>query len=176
MNRVSKLLLNTLPVPAIWLAANVSAQVSEAIALREAAVIATFHAEGAQIYQCKPFAGHAPASGDLALTWQLREPVATLIADGKSIGRHSAGPNWDSVDGSGVTGKVIVSAPGATAADIPWLKLEVTEHRGHGLLSDATAVKRINTKGGVAQGSCESEGQYLSVAYAADYVFLRKGE
>ena len=41
-----------------------------------------------------------------ALTWQFREPIATLIVDGKSIGRHYAGPNWDHIDGSGVKGKV----------------------------------------------------------------------
>jgi hypothetical protein len=173
MNRISKLLLNTLPLPAIWLAAHASAQVSEAIALREATVIVTLHAEGAQVYACQSFSGYTPASGDRALTWQLREPVATLLVDGKTVGRHTAGPNWDHVDGSGVRGKVFASAPGATANDIPWLKLDVAEHRGNGILSNATTVKRINTKGGVAQGSCESEGQYLSVPYSADYVFLR---
>jgi hypothetical protein len=49
MNRVSKVLLNTVWLPAIWSTVNVSAQVSEAIAKRDGAVIATLHAEGAQI-------------------------------------------------------------------------------------------------------------------------------
>jgi len=73
-----------------------------------------------------------------------------------------------------VKGKVVASAPGATENDIPWLKLDVVEHRGHGILSDVTAVQRINTKGGVASGSCENLGSYLSVPYSADCVFVRK--
>jgi hypothetical protein len=97
-----------------------------------------------------------------------------LILDGKSVGRHYAGPNWDYFDGSGVKGKVAASAPGATPSDIPWLKLDVADHRGEGVLSNATTVQRINTRGGVAQGSCENEGDYRGVPYSADYVFLRK--
>jgi hypothetical protein len=110
-----------------------------------------------------------------ALTWQFREPIATLILNGASVGRHYAGPNWDHIDGSGVKGSVVASAPGATSSDIPLLELEVVEHRGNGILSAATAVQRINTKGGVAKTSCESAGNYLDVPYSADYVFLRAG-
>jgi hypothetical protein len=91
-----------------------------------------------------------------------------------SIGRHYAGPNWDYFDGSGVKGTVVASAPGATENDIPWLKLDVVEHRGHGILSSVTAVQRINTKGGVALGACETAGASLIVPYSADYVFMRK--
>ena len=141
--------------------------------MHDRTVIATLHAEGAQVYECKPDAGKSQ-SGVRALTWQFREPIATLMLDGKSIGRHYAGPNWEHIDGSGVKGKVIASAPGATSNDIPWLELEVVDHRGNGILSAATAVQRINTKGGVAQGSCERAGDYRSVPYSADYVFLRK--
>ena len=78
-----------------------------------------------------------------------------------SIGRHYAGPNWDYFDGSGVKGQVVAAAPGATGSDIPWLKLDVVEHRGHGILSSVTAVQRINTKGGVALGACETAGSSL---------------
>ncbi|HEV2976881.1 MAG TPA: DUF3455 domain-containing protein [Casimicrobiaceae bacterium] len=173
MNRVSKVLLNTVWLPAIWLTANVSAQVSEAVAKRDRTVIATLHAEGAQIYECKLDPGKSPAEVH-ALTWQFREPVAALFADGKSIGRHYAGPNWDHIDGSGVKAKVTASTPGAKPNDIPWLNLDVVDHRGNGILSDATTVQRVNTKGGVAKGSCESAGSYLSVPYSADYVFQRK--
>jgi hypothetical protein len=137
-------------------------------------VVATFHAEGAQIYECSSDFGTRQA--ERALTWQFREPSATLILDGKSVGRHYAGPNWDHVDGSGVKGSVVTSAPGATSADIPWLNIDIIDHRNTGLLSDATTVRRINTKGGVAQGSCKRAGDYLSVPYSADYVFLRKGD
>jgi hypothetical protein len=47
------------------------------------------------------------------------------------------------------------------------------EHRGNGILSAATFVEHINAKGGLAQGTCES-GDYSSVPYSADYLFLRK--
>ena len=62
-------------------------------------LVATIHAQGAQVYECK-----ADASGKLA--WQFREPIATLLVDGKTVGRHYAGPNWELADGSAVAGKV----------------------------------------------------------------------
>jgi uncharacterized protein DUF3455 len=172
MNIVSKMLLNA----ALRVTIKVSAQALSAIVVPDAAIVATFHAEGAQIYECKPDSGNKPSSEARALTWQFREPIATLIVDGKSIGRHYAGPSWDHIDGSGVRGRVAASAPGATSNDIPWLRLDVVDHRGSGILSDVTTVQRINTKGGIAQGPCESAGDYLSVPYSADYVFLRKSE
>jgi Protein of unknown function (DUF3455) len=121
--------------------------------------------------------GHPDAespSQPRALIWEFREPIATLSSNGMSIGRHYAGPNWDYFDGSGVKGKVVASAPGATENDIPWLKLDVVEHRGDGILSNVTAVQRINTKGGVALGPCEIAGSLLIVPYSADYVFVRQ--
>jgi hypothetical protein len=77
-------------------------------------------------------------------------------------------------DGSKVTGKVSGRAPGATANDIPLLKLEVTSRHGSGQLSDASTIQRLNTKGGVAEGACEHAGSFLSVPYSADYVFYKK--
>jgi hypothetical protein len=172
MNIFLKVLLN-----AGWLAAilvvKVSAQTPSPFEERNRTVIATLHAEGAQIYECKSDSSKSPPQAH-PLTWQFREPIATLIVGGQSIGRHYAGPNWDYIDGSGVKGRVVASAPAATSNDIPWLEIEVVEHRDDGILSDATTVQRINTKGGLAQGSCEHAGQYLSVPFAADYVFLHK--
>jgi hypothetical protein len=140
----------------------------DAIAAPGATVVLTVHAEGAQVYECK-------AGTDGRLTWAFREPIATLMADGKTVGRHYAGPNWEHSDGSAVVGKTIGNAPGATASDIPWLKLDVASRRGSGILSDVTTVQRINTKGGKLEGACDSAGSYRSAPYSADYVFLRKG-
>ena len=67
------------------LASAASAQVPDAIAAPGETVVATLHAEGAQVYECK-----ADAGGKLA--WQFREPIATLLLDGKTVGRHYAGP------------------------------------------------------------------------------------
>jgi hypothetical protein len=75
-----------------------------------------------------------------------------------------------------VKGRVIASTPASTAGDIPWLKLEVVDHHNKGVLSDAVTVLRVNTRGGLAKGPCESEGEYLSIPYAADYVFMRKSD
>ena len=142
-------------------------QIPDAVAAPGETEIARFHAEGAQVYECK-----ADATG--ALVWQFREPVASLILDGKTMGRHYAGPTWELADGSAVTGKVEGKVPGASAKDVLWLKLSVTSARGNGQLSGAATVQRIETKGGVASGPCEKAGDFLSVAYSAQYRFLKK--
>ena len=144
-----------------------SAQAPEAIAAPGETLIAVTHAEGAQIYDCK-------ADTDGHLVWQFREPIATLLIDGKTAGRHYAGPTWELADGSTVMGKQTGRAQGATPQDIPWLKLEVTSRRGTGRLTDVTTIQRLNTKGGVAEGPCGPAGALLGVPYSADYVFLRK--
>ena len=166
-------LITAASIPGVWLFANASETAPEAIAVGDSARIATLHAEGSQVYECKQKSEES-STQPAALIWQFREPVATLKSNGVSIGRHYAGPNWDYYDGSGVKGKIVASAPGATQTDIPWLKLDVVEHRGHGVLSNATAVQRINTKGGVASGSCETAGSLLIVPYSADYVFVQQ--
>src|SRR6202011_2596950 len=140
----------------------------DAIAAPGATVVLTVHAEGAQVYECK-------AGTDGRLTWAFREPIATLMADGKTVGRHYSGPNWEHSDGSAVVGKAAGNAPGATPNDIPWLKLEVISHRGSGILTAATTVQRINTIGGKIEGACDKAGAFKSAPYSADYVFLRKG-
>ena len=97
-----------------------------------------------------------------------------MFLDGKTVGRHYAGPNWEHIDGSAVVAKVAGNAPGATPKDIPWLKLAVTQHRGKGVLSGITTIQRINTAGGVMAGGCDKAGAFHSAGYATDYVFLRK--
>ena len=145
------------------------AQVPDAIVARGEVVMLTVHADGAQIYECK-------ANSAAQLVWKFREPVATLIVDGKTVGRHYVGPTWDMSDGSAITGKEAGRAPGATVKDIPWLKLEVTSRRGTGQLTNVTTIQRTNTRGGTAEGACETSGALLSVPYSADYTFLRKDD
>ena len=79
----------------------------DAIAAPGESVVLSVHAEGAQVYECK-------VGADGKLAWGFREPIATLLLDGKTVGRHYAGPNWEHSDGSAVVGKVAGSAPGAT--------------------------------------------------------------
>jgi hypothetical protein len=149
---------------------NATAQtaIPETIAAPGETAVLTLHAEGAQVYECK-------AGADGTLAWAFREPIATLLSDGKTVGRHYAGPSWEYSDGSAVVGQVVSTAPGGVAMDIPWLKLAVTSRRGNGVLGPVTTVQRINTAGGKLNGACYKAGSYESVPYSADYVFLRKG-
>jgi hypothetical protein len=142
-------------------------QTPEAIAAPGETKVLQVQAEGSQLYECK-----SDAAGKLS--WQFREPIATLLSEGKTIGRHYAGPNWELQDGSAVVGKVVARAAGATKTDVAWLKLDAIAERGHGLLSGVTTIQRINTKGGGAEGACNSEGSLLNVPYSSDYVFLRR--
>lgn len=153
--------LSVLPLPAA------AADVPDAIAAPGETLVDSVHAEGAQIYECK-----ADAAGKLA--WQFREPIATLMADGRTVGRHFAGPIWQMSDGSSVRAKVSGRAPGASARDIPLLRLTVEARQGDGRLADVTTIQRTNTRGGMADGMCDMSGAFLSVPYAADYVFRRK--
>ncbi|HXX02848.1 MAG TPA: DUF3455 domain-containing protein [Xanthobacteraceae bacterium] len=156
------------PLAVALRAAGAPAETPAAIAAPGETPIVTLHAAGAQIYECKP-------GSDGKLAWAFREPIATLMLEGKTVGRHYAGPTWEHADGSAVTGKATGNAPGATANDIPWLKLEVVGRRGSGTFAAVTTVQRINTQGGVLRGVCEEAGALVSAPYSADYVFLRKG-
>jgi hypothetical protein len=158
--------------PALFLlvsigAASAETTVPDALLAPGEKTVATLHAQGAQVYDCK-------AAADGKLAWAFREPIATLMDDGKTVGRHYAGPNWEHQDGSIATGRVVGTAIGATDNDIAWLKLEVVAHRGSGVLANVTTVQRINTQGGQLSGTCDTAGHHRSVAYSADYVFLRK--
>ena len=125
------------------------------------------HAKGDQVYICK---------GDAAqFNWTLKAPDAQLFDhDGKLFGKHFAGPSWEAVDGSRVTGKAIANAPSPDADSIPWLLVNIVSHDGSGVLSRATTIQRLNTKGGKAPSSgCDTShsGQEVRVPYSADYLF-----
>lgn len=160
--RTTALALSLLPIHAA------AAELPDAISAPGEALVASVHAVGSQVYECKS----DPVAG--TLTWQFREPVATLFISGKTVGRHYAGPSWELIDGSTIQAKVAGRAPAASANDIPLLKLAVATRRGEGRLSDVTTIQRINTRGGVAEGACKEAGAFLSVPYTADYTFLSK--
>ena len=151
---------------AVLLQATAGAEIPDQIASAETPV-ATIQAQGAQVYECK-----ADANG--RLEWQFREPIASLFVGGKTVGRHFAGPTWELTDGSKVIGKVVGQAPGATGMDIPLLKLDAVPQRDSGMLAGVTTIRRLNTLGDAAHGRCLAAGEMLSVAYSADYAFLRK--
>jgi hypothetical protein len=126
------------------------------------------HAKGDQIYSCK-------ADG-AQFAWTLKAPDAQLTdQSGKPFGKHFAGPSWEANDGSLITGKAVANAPSPDAESIPWLLVAVASHSGEGVLSRATSIQRINTKGGKAPASgCDAAhaGQEARAPYSADYVFF----
>jgi hypothetical protein len=125
------------------------------------------HAMGSQVYSCK-------ADGS-QYAWTLKAPDAALFdKDGKPFGKHFAGPEWEANDGSRVTGKAVANAPSPDPDSIPWLLVNIVSHDGNGVLSRATSIQRLNTKGGKAPASgCDAAhaGQELRVPYTADYLF-----
>jgi hypothetical protein len=125
------------------------------------------HAKGDQVYICK--------EGTTEFAWGLKAPDAQLFdKDGKPLGKHFAGPSWEANDGSRVTGKAVANVPSPDADSIPWLLVNIVSHEGSGVLSRATTIQRLNTKGGKAPASgCDASnaGKELRVAYSADYLF-----
>jgi hypothetical protein len=160
---------NIRPVAVVAIVLNIATVASAAMPFDAGgrSIVAQFHAEGAQIYECKP---SADGKGS---TWTFREPIATLIENGKTVGRHYAGPHWALDDGSIVQGRQSQSLPGATASDIPQLKLDVVSHGGHGILDQANVVYRLNTHLGTLKGDCSDVGALRAVAYSADYIFAK---
>jgi hypothetical protein len=125
------------------------------------------HGKGDQIYTCK--------EGATQFAWELKAPDAQLFdKDGKPFGKHFAGPSWQANDGSKVTGKAAANAPSPDADSVAWLLITVVSRDGTGVLSRATTIQRINTKGGKAPaGGCDSAhtGQEVRAPYSADYLF-----
>ena len=131
-------------------------------------------ATGVQIYECKP-SKDAPARYE----WSFSAPEAELFdAAGRKIGRHYAGPTWESNDGSKVVGQV-KSQHDAPAPDaIPWLLLTAKSTSGDGVLGRAVSIQRVDTVGGKAPaGGCSAAqaGQQARVPYRASYYFYAAG-
>jgi hypothetical protein len=127
-------------------------------------------AKGVQIYECR-------ASKDAGTAdWVLVAPEADLFdTSGKKIGRHYAGPRWESFDGSTIAGtlKERVDAPQADA--IFWALLTAKSVGPEGSFSKVTSVQRVSTVGGAAPKtgcSSASVGQVARMPYTADYYFL----
>src|SRR5512139_2706161 len=78
----------------------------------------TVGTRGVQVYECsvrKDGGGHE---------WAFVAPEADLLdAQGKTIGRHGAGPYWQAADGSRVVGSVKARADAPASGAIPWLLL-----------------------------------------------------
>lgn len=136
----------------------------------DATLAHAYAARGVQIYTCAaPAAGGAPA-------FVLKAPHAVLTSDEGVQVIHFAGPSWQALDGSLVTGTRLASAPAPDAAGIPWLLLQVASHVGAGIFTDVTTIQRLDTIGGVAPATgCDAAhlGAEILVPYRANYFFYR---
>jgi hypothetical protein len=128
-------------------------------------------AKGVQIYECRAKKDQAGA-----YEWAFVAPEADLFdASGRKIGRHYAGPHWESTDGSKLAGTVKESTNAPQADAIPWLLLVTKSVGSQGSFSKITSIQRVNTVGGVAPktGCSQSTvGTTARIPYAADYYFL----
>jgi hypothetical protein len=127
-------------------------------------------AKGVQIYECRASKDHAGA-----YEWAFVAPEADLFDErGSRLGRHYAGPSWQSTDGSTIVGTVKERADAPVADAIPWLLLTVTSAGPEGFFSKVTSIQRVNTVGGVApkEGCTQAAvGTTARVRYRADYYF-----
>jgi hypothetical protein len=129
-------------------------------------------AKGVQIYECRAKKDQASA-----YEWAFVAPEADLFdTGGRKIGRHYAGPNWESADGSKIAGTVKASADAPQADAIPWLLLVTKSVGPQGSFSKITrGIQRVNTVGGVAPktGCAQSTGGTTArIPYTADYYLL----
>jgi hypothetical protein len=129
-------------------------------------------AQGVQVYACKPRAGETQA-----FAWSFVAPEATLLEGGTVVGRHFAGPTWESSsDRSSVKGAVRERQDGGTG-NIPWLLLAATSNGADGKLGGVTSIQRVATKGGVEPTSpctASNAAQEVRVPYTADYYFYKR--
>lgn len=132
-------------------------------------VLHTF-ASGVQIYTCA-----ANADDKTRAEWTFKAPEANLFdRSGKLVGKHYAGPTWESNDGSRAVGAPVARDEGPDNAAIPWLLLKAKSTAGSGVLTQTQSIQRVNTVGGKApSGGCEPDllGKEVQVPYTADYFF-----
>jgi hypothetical protein len=128
-------------------------------------------AKGVQIYECR-----AKKDQVGEYEWAFVAPEADLFdARGIRIGRHYAGPHWESTDGSKIMGAVKERSDAPVANAIPWLLLAARSVGSEGSFSKVTSIQRVNTVGGVlprAGCSQATAGAPARVDYTADYYFF----
>ncbi|KVL30922.1 DUF3455 domain-containing protein [Burkholderia sp. MSMB1835] len=124
-------------------------------------------ATGVQIYACEYDAEHR-------LAWTFVRPEAMLFDEGGTlVVRHGAGPSWEALDGSRVTGKKRAEAPSASPASIAQLLLATTPP-ATGTLAGVRFVQRLDTSGGMPPvATCATEHAVGRFPYFARYVFLK---
>jgi len=127
-------------------------------------------ATGVQIYECK-----AGKDEPTRFEWALKAPEADLYdSTNRKIGKHYAGPTWESADGSKVVGELKAKDNGPDSDAIPWLLLTAKSTSGNGIFAKTMSIQRVNTSGGKAPaGGCSQSqaGKEMRVEYKATYRF-----
>ncbi len=127
-------------------------------------------ATGVQIYEC-----NASKDESTRFEWIFKAPEADLSdMAGNKIGKHYAGPTWESNDGSKVVGEVKARDDGPDPNAIPWLLLSAKSTSGTGVFSRVKSIQRVNTVGGRAPAevcSGAQAGKVTRVDYKATYNF-----
>src|SRR5579862_3204157 len=125
-------------------------------------------ATGVQIYRCD-----SNKTDPAKFEWIFVAPEAELFdSGGKKIGKHYAGPTWESNDGSKVVGDVMARDDGPDADAIPWLLLKAKSTSGNGVFGQTQSIQRVRTVGGKAPAqvcSREQTGKEARVPYKAAY-------
>jgi Protein of unknown function (DUF3455) len=133
-------------------------------------LVLTTPARGVQIYVCGPNKDDASR-----LEWNFKAPEADLLNhSGTTIGKHYAGPTWESADGSKVVGETKARDNGPDPKAIPWLLLSAKSNTGSGIFSTVKSVQRLQTVGGIAPAeACTAAqvGREARVPYTAVYNF-----
>ena len=129
-------------------------------------------ASGVQIYECA-----AKPDQPSTFEWTFRAPEAALVdRAGRSIGKHYAGPTWESIDGSTVVGEIKSRDPGPDKSAIPWLLLSAKTASGAGVFGQTKSIQRVQTVGGIAPSlpcALGNAKQIVRVPYTATYFFYR---
>jgi hypothetical protein len=127
-------------------------------------------ATGVQIYECSQKA-------DSTYEWAFKAPEASLMSrSGQPLGKHYAGPTWESTDGSTVVGEVKAKDSGPTTSAVPWLLLTAKANTGSGTFGAIKSVQRLVTVGGLSPTeACTGSNlkQIARVPYTATYYFYR---
>ena len=140
----------------------------------EVAVLKVF-AKGTQNYKCSE---STTAAGTFA--WVLVAPDAKLYAGADEtsaeVGKHYAGPTWESTEGSKFVGDSAAAAKADSpdANSIPWLLVPKKDAAGTGQFSKFVHAQRVNTNGGKAPATgCDAAhvDATNNVAYTANYYF-----
>ena len=151
---------------AVSLVLAASVGTAHAVAASDETVVLILHAEGTTIYQRNPTPG-----GERM--WEAREEIATLLQDGKTVGRHYAGPLSTSTGAAAgacsshvaraeLKGSPVDQMPGDAP---PWI-WNVLRHDGH----------PPHQHRGRRGASDAARPAHFSVPYRADYEFLRPAD